>query len=77
MKTSRNNIIIIKKGDTASSTVKGCTNRTGCWDEIIQMRNDGTGCLHPPDDAVYFYGFGNRVFETLDKGSFSCLFYIG
>lgn len=22
--------------------------------EIIRMRNDGTGCLHPPDGALYF-----------------------
>lgn len=30
---------------------KGCVRGTGCWGEIIQIRNE-TGCLHPPDDAV-------------------------
>lgn len=40
--------------------MEGCIKRTRCWDEIVQIRNDETGCLHPPDDAVYFWAYTER-----------------
>lgn len=34
-----------------ATAMERCIKRTRCWDEAV---NDDTGCLHPPDDAVYF-----------------------
>lgn len=34
--------------------MNGCIKGTRCRDEIVQIRSNETGCLHPPDDAVYF-----------------------
>lgn len=37
-----------------SNTIEVCIKGTRCLDEIVEIRNNETGCLHPPDDAVYF-----------------------